>query len=70
MSENTKDPLIIAGRKFGSRLLVGTGKFSSAELMRKADQALYQAKENGRDRVVIAEPNNGMSAVGAITLRR
>lgn len=31
-----KDPLIIAGRKFGSRLLVGTGKFSSAEVMKRA----------------------------------
>jgi thiazole synthase len=29
-------PLIIAGRKFGSRLIVGTGKFSSPEAMRDA----------------------------------
>src|SRR5262245_38663305 len=29
-------PLVIAGREFGSRLLVGTGKFSSSESMRDA----------------------------------
>lgn len=29
-------PLIIAGREFGSRLMVGTGKFSSPESMRDA----------------------------------
>ncbi len=29
-------PLVIAGRSFGSRLLVGTGKFSSPEAMRDA----------------------------------
>jgi len=29
-------PLIIAGREFSSRLLVGTGKFSSPEMMREA----------------------------------
>src|SRR5215472_6383871 len=29
-------PLIIAGRQFSSRLLVGTGKFSSPEAMRDA----------------------------------
>ncbi len=29
-------PLTIAGREFGSRLLVGTGKFASHELMREA----------------------------------
>jgi thiazole synthase len=29
-------PLTIAGRQFGSRLLVGTGKFSSPEVMRAA----------------------------------
>jgi thiazole synthase len=29
-------PLVIAGRKFGSRLILGTGKFSSPESMRDA----------------------------------
>jgi len=32
-------PLIIAGRSFNSRLLVGTGKFSSGSLMAKAIEA-------------------------------
>ena len=32
-------PLIIAGRSFRSRLLMGTGKFSSAEVMKKAIEA-------------------------------
>jgi thiazole synthase len=32
-------PLIIAGRSFQSRLLVGTGKFSSPQVMRKAIEA-------------------------------
>jgi thiazole synthase len=31
-----EDPLVIAGRKFGSRLLVGTGKFASLEEGREA----------------------------------
>src|SRR6266487_959209 len=30
------EPLVIAGRVFQSRLLVGTGKFSSPEVMRQA----------------------------------
>jgi thiazole synthase len=30
------DPLVIAGRGFGSRLIVGTGKFGSLEVMRDA----------------------------------
>ena len=32
-------PLIIAGRSFSSRLLLGTGKFSSNETMRDALEA-------------------------------
>jgi thiazole synthase len=32
----TADPLVIAGREFGSRLIVGTGKFGSFEVMRDA----------------------------------
>src|SRR5262245_19443639 len=33
------DPLVIAGRAFRSRLLVGTGKFSSPRVMRDAIDA-------------------------------
>ena len=33
------DELVIAGRKFGSRLMIGTGKFSSNELMAAAIEA-------------------------------
>ena len=33
------EPLIIADRKFNSRLLVGTGKFSSGEIMRDSIEA-------------------------------
>src|SRR5215831_11637403 len=38
MSFSSK-PLMIAGRSFGSRLIVGTGKFSSPEAMREALEA-------------------------------
>jgi len=34
-----KDPLVIAGRSFRSRLMVGTGKFPSAEALRTALQS-------------------------------
>jgi thiazole synthase len=34
-----QDPLVIAGRSFESRLLVGTGKFPSPQVMRKAVEA-------------------------------
>lgn len=36
---NANQPLTIAGREFGSRLLIGTGKFSSPETMRDALEA-------------------------------
>ncbi|MGQ0670820.1 MAG: thiazole synthase [Actinomycetota bacterium] len=36
---DAQDPLIIAGRSFGSRLIVGTGKFGSFEVMRDALEA-------------------------------
>ena len=36
MSSSLSQPLTIAGREFHSRLIVGTGKFSSPELMRDA----------------------------------
>jgi thiazole synthase len=34
-----QDPLTIAGRTFGSRLVVGTGKYTSHEIMRAAHEA-------------------------------
>jgi len=34
-----QDPLIIAGRSFGSRLLMGTGKFASSQVLRAALEA-------------------------------
>src|SRR2546422_6447782 len=33
------DPLVIAGREFGSRLITGTGKYDSFETMRAAVEA-------------------------------
>src|SRR2546426_11510310 len=33
------DPLVIAGREFGSRLIPGTGKYDSFETMRAAVEA-------------------------------
>ena len=39
MIEKRPDPLIIAGRSFSSRLLVGTGKFASGQIMRQAVDA-------------------------------
>lgn len=33
------DPLVIAGREFRSRLIVGTGKFENYEIMRQAHEA-------------------------------
>jgi thiazole synthase len=35
----TEDPLVISGRSFGSRLICGTGKFSSGAVMAKALEA-------------------------------
>ncbi len=38
-SSSTADPFIVAGRRFGSRLLVGTGKYESLEQTRAAIEA-------------------------------
>jgi len=40
------------------------------ELMKKTDQALYQSKENGRDRAVVAEHNKGVPGFNQVELRR
>jgi thiazole synthase len=44
----TNDPLIIAGRTFRSRLIVGTGKYPSHQIMRAAHEA------SGADMVTVA----------------
>ena len=42
------DPLVIAGREFASRLIVGTGKYPSFQLMQRAHEA------SGADMVTVA----------------
>jgi thiazole synthase len=39
IGETMEDSLIIAGRRFSSRLMIGTGKFSSAQVMKRAIEA-------------------------------
>ena len=39
MTESSKDPLVIAGIEYGSRLLVGTGKYKDMDETREAIEA-------------------------------
>ena len=52
------DPLVIAGRSFGSRLIVGTGKFGSFEVMREALDA------SGTEMVTVALRRVDLEATG------
>lgn len=54
----TTDPLVIAGREFGSRLIVGTGKFGSFEVMRDALAA------SGTEMVTVALRRVDLDATG------
>ncbi len=54
----TADPLVIAGREFASRLIVGTGKFGSLELMRDALDA------SGTELVTVALRRVDLDATG------
>ncbi len=54
----TGDPLVIAGRSFGSRLIVGTGKFGSLEVMREALAA------SGTEMVTVALRRVDLEATG------
>lgn len=55
---------IIAGFNINLTISVGVGQHRSEntleQTMKLADEALYHAKRNGRDRHYIAVPNNGM----------
>lgn len=52
------DPLVIAGRSFSSRLIVGTGKFGSYEVMRRAIRA------SGTEMVTVALRRVDLDATG------
>jgi thiazole synthase len=56
------DPLVIAGRTFASRLVAGTGKYPSHEVMRAAHQAA------GVDMVTVAVRRVDLSATGTASL--
>jgi thiazole synthase len=53
------DPLVIAGRTFRSRLVVGTGKYPSHEIMRAAHEAA------GTEMVTVAVRRIDLTAFGA-----
>jgi thiazole synthase len=56
------DPLVIAGRAFTSRLVVGTGKYPSHEIMQAAHQAA------GTEMVTVAVRRVDLSASGPASL--
>jgi thiazole synthase len=56
------DPLIIAGREFSSRLIVGTGKYSSHAVMQAAHQA------SGTEMVTVAVRRVDLRATGSESL--
>ena len=54
----TNDPLVIADRVFGSRLIIGTGKFGSFDVMRDALEA------SGTEMVTVALRRVDLEATG------
>ena len=56
--DRMQDPLSIAGRTFGSRLIIGTGKFSSGQAMHDAIEA------SGTDMVTVALRRVDLDATG------
>lgn len=56
------DPLVIAGRTFGSRLVVGTGKYPSHAIMKAAHEA------SGTEMVTVAVRRVDLSARGSESL--
>src|SRR5690242_15781151 len=56
------DPLVIAGRAFGSRLVVGTGKYPTHAVMQAAHEA------SGTEMVTVAVRRVDLSATGSASL--
>lgn len=62
MASPSSDPLVIAGRTFTSRLVVGTGKYPSHAVMQAAHLA------SGTEMVTVAVRRVDLSATGAASL--
>ena len=62
MSTDADSPLTIAGRTFGSRLIVGTGKYPSFEMMKKCHEA------SGAEMVTVAVRRLDLSAKGEASM--
>src|SRR5678815_2915354 len=56
------DALVIAGKRFGSRLLIGTGKYPSHEVMKRCHEA------SGAEIVTVAVRRLDLSAKGEASL--
>src|SRR5262245_54549249 len=56
------DPLVIAGRTFGSRLVVGTGKYPSHGVMKAAHEA------SGTEMVTVAIRRVDLTLTGSASL--
>lgn len=63
---STADPLVIADRSFSSRLIVGTGKFASHEVMAKALEASGTEMVTVALRRVDPEPDAGPDILDSI----
>jgi diguanylate cyclase (GGDEF)-like protein/PAS domain S-box-containing protein len=66
-------PFMVGDRSIFTRMSAGIalareGTDSAAELLRKADIALYNAKERGKDGVVLFDPSMHMAAVEELAL--
>lgn len=61
------NPLQMAGRSIPLTVSIGLASYRGSDrdfndLLRRADQALYKAKQNGRNRVEIAEAESSIDA--------
>ena len=56
------DALVIAGKRFGSRLLIGTGKYPSFEVMKRCHEA------SGAEIVTVAVRRLDLNAKGEASL--
>jgi GGDEF domain-containing protein len=61
-------PVTPAGQTFSAGVATWDGNQTSEELIARADQALYQAKDAGRDRILVAAEEPQAQAQPASTV--